>query len=99
MNEYHIRQIFVLSVLLKGAHAVIECVGGLALAIMSTKTIAALVNMITEEELIGDPHDFIATHLRTLSQDLSVSSAHFLCVLSFKPRCCKDISSYRSSEE
>ena len=43
MNERRIHQIFQISVLLKGAHAVIECVGGLALALVSTKTIVALV--------------------------------------------------------
>src|SRR5712691_2225029 len=47
MNECRIHQIFQISVLLKGAHAVIECIGGLTLALVSTNTIAALVNAIT----------------------------------------------------
>jgi hypothetical protein len=35
MNEHRIHQIFKLSVLLKGAHAVLECVGGVAPALIS----------------------------------------------------------------
>jgi uncharacterized membrane protein len=51
MNEHRIHQFFELSVLLKGAHAVLECVGGVALALVSTSTIRALVNALTKEEL------------------------------------------------
>jgi len=47
MNRCRVHQIFQISVLLKGAHAVIECIGGLTLALVSTNTIAALVNAIT----------------------------------------------------
>ena len=77
MNEHRIHQIFKVSVLLKGAHALIECVGGLAIALISTTTIAALVNRLTQEELIEDPNDFVATHLLTMAQNFSVSTQHF----------------------
>jgi len=77
MNERRIHQIFEVSVLLKGAHALMECIGGLALAVVSTGTIAALVNTLTQEELIEDPNDFIARHLLALAQNFSVSSRHF----------------------
>ena len=77
MNERRIHQIFQISVLLKGAHAVIECVGGLALALVSTNTIGALVNAMTQEALVEDPDDFVATHLLRMTQDFSVSSKHF----------------------
>ena len=77
MNEHRIHQIFKVSVLLKGAHALIECVGGLALALVSTTTIAALVNRLTQEELIEDPNDFVASHLLTMAQNFSVSAQHF----------------------
>ncbi|WP_367142383.1 hypothetical protein [Mesorhizobium sp.] len=36
MNEQRVHQIFEVSLLLKGAHALIECVGGLLLALVST---------------------------------------------------------------
>jgi len=77
VNEHRIHQIFKVSVLLKGAHALIECVGGLAIALISTTTIAALVNRLTQEELIEDPNDFVATHLLTMAQNFSVSTQHF----------------------
>ena len=44
MNEQRIHRIFEVSVLLKGAHAVVECIGGLALAFVSTTSIVGWVN-------------------------------------------------------
>jgi len=77
MNERRIHQMFEVSVILKGAHALIECMGGLSLAFVSTGAIAALVMTLTQEELIEEPHDFVATHLLVLAQNFSVSSQHF----------------------
>jgi len=77
MNERRIHQIFEISVLLKGAHALIECIGGLVLAFVSTSAIISLVNALTQEELIEDPNDFVATHLLSLAQNFTVSTRHF----------------------
>jgi uncharacterized membrane protein len=77
MDEHRIRQIFRISVLLKGAHAAIECVGGMALALISTTTIVNWVNALTQDELIEDPNDFLATHLLTWAQGFSVETKHF----------------------
>jgi uncharacterized membrane protein len=77
MNERRIHQIFEISVLLKGAHALIECIGGLVLAFVSTSAIQNLVNSLTQDELIEDPNDFVATHLLSLAQDFTVSTQHF----------------------
>ena len=77
MDERRIHQVFLLSVLLKGAHAVIECAGGLALALISTSAIANLVNRSTQEELIEDPKDILATHLLGWAQNFSVATKHF----------------------
>jgi uncharacterized membrane protein len=77
MNEHRIHQIFQLSVLLKGAHALIECLGGIALALVSTSSIANFVNAITQDELIKDPNDFVATHLLTMAHNFSVQTQHF----------------------
>lgn len=77
MNERRIHQIFEISVLLKGAHALIECIGGLILVIMSTNAITSMVNVFTQEELIEDPNDFVATHLLSLAQNFTVSTQHF----------------------
>lgn len=77
MNERRIHQIFEISILLKGAHALIECVGGLLLAAISTDAIKQLVDILTQSELIDDPNDFVATHLLSLAQALTVSTQHF----------------------
>ena len=77
MNERRIHRIFQISILLKGAHAVIECIGGLVLAFISTSAIPRLVNALTQEELIEDPNDFLATHILGFVQNYSVSTQHF----------------------
>jgi uncharacterized membrane protein len=77
MNERRIHQVFEISLLLKGAHALIECIGGLVLAFVSTSALTNLVNALTQEELIEDPNDFIATHLLSLAQSFTVSSLRF----------------------
>jgi uncharacterized membrane protein len=77
MNEHRIHQIFEAGILLKGAHALIECLGGITLALVSTGSIANFVNAITQEELIEDPNDFIATHLLAMAQHFSVNSKNF----------------------
>jgi uncharacterized membrane protein len=77
MNEQRIHRIFEISVLMKGAHAVIEIVGGMALYLVATETVAALVKSATQEELIEDPNDFVASHLLTMAQHFSVQSKSF----------------------
>jgi uncharacterized membrane protein len=77
VNERRVHQIFEISVLLKGAHALIECIGGLVLAFVSTDAIKGLVNALTQEELTEDPNDFVATHLRSLAQNFTVSTQRF----------------------
>ena len=77
MNERNIHRLFEISVLLKGAHAVIEIVGGAALYLISTDTILNFVKMATQDELIEDPNDFIATRLLAAAQHFSVASKSF----------------------
>lgn len=77
MNEHRIHQMFEIGILLKGAHALIECIGGLVLAFVSTSAITSLVNALTQGELIEDPNDFVATHLLSLAQNFTVSTQHF----------------------
>jgi len=77
MNEKRIHQAFEISVLLKGAHALIECLGGIALYFLSAATIVGWVNRLTQDELSEDPHDFLASHLSALAQHFSVGSKRF----------------------
>jgi uncharacterized membrane protein len=77
LSERQIHQIFRVSILLKGADALLECLGGIALALMSTSSIVSIVNAITQDELIEDPRDFIATHLLAMAHHFSVQTRNF----------------------
>lgn len=77
LTEHRIHEIFQLSVLLKGAHAVLECASGLALAFASTSSIVDTMAWLTQDELIEDPNDFVATNLLRMAQDFSVTTKNF----------------------
>lgn len=77
MQEKRIHEIFQVSILLKGAHALIECVGGFALAVTSTDAIRALVAHLTQDELIHDHGDFVANQLLAWAQTFSVQTHDF----------------------
>lgn len=47
------------------------------LPLVSTSTIVSWVNRLTQEELIEDPQDFIASHLVSMASNFSVSTQHF----------------------
>ena len=77
MQERRVHQLFEGSILLKGAHAVIECVGGVVLALTSRTTIVATVARVTQEELHEDRADFVAGHLLAWAQHFSIATQHF----------------------
>jgi uncharacterized membrane protein len=77
MQERRIHQIFVVSVLFKGAHALIEIAGGIALYLISTATIVGAINRWSYDELVEDKNDWIATHLLQFAQTFSVAEHHF----------------------
>jgi len=77
VNERQIHRIFRVSILLKGAHAVIECISGIALALIGTNTIKSFVNWVTQDELIDYRNDFIARHLLVLAQNFSIETKRF----------------------
>ena len=80
MNERRIHQIFEVSIIAKGLHALAECAAGLLFAFTSTATLAKLVDLLTQDELIEDPHDFVATHLQALAHHFSVGTKHFYAI-------------------
>ena len=77
MNEHRVHQIFKVSILLKGAHALIECLSGITLSLVSTSSIVNFVNAITQDELIEDSNDFVATHLFVMAHTFSVQTKSF----------------------
>ena len=77
MQEKRIHQVFVVSVLFKGAHALIEIVGGLALYLTSTATIIGWINRFSQGELTEDSNDWIAQKVLEFGQHFSVEQHHF----------------------
>jgi uncharacterized membrane protein len=77
MQERRIHQLFEISVLLKGAHAAMECAGGIALAATGNGWIRRVVAQATQTELLEDKQDFVANHLLQWAQGFSVQSQHF----------------------
>jgi uncharacterized membrane protein len=77
MQEERIHQIFVVSVLFKGIHALIEIISGLALYFVSTATIVQAINRYSYDELIEDKHDWIGSHLLEFARTFSVAEHHF----------------------
>lgn len=77
LSERRVHKLFQLSVLLKGGHAILECLSGVALALFSTATIISFVNTLTQDELVENPHDFIATHLLAMAHSFSVQTKNF----------------------
>ncbi|HKC02421.1 MAG TPA: DUF2127 domain-containing protein [Sphingomicrobium sp.] len=77
MQERRIHQIFEVSVLLKGAHAAIECAGGLALTLTNNRWIRDFVMKASQSELIEDKRDFVANHLVAWVQGFSIEAQHF----------------------
>ncbi len=63
--------------MLKGAHALLECAGGVLFALVGNATMAQWVNRMTQQELLEDPQDVIATHLAALAHGLSASTQGF----------------------
>jgi uncharacterized membrane protein len=77
MREKRIHQIFMLSVSLKGLHALFEIVGGVALYLTRTATIVGWLNRFSQGELTQDPHDWIASHVVKFGENFSVAQHHF----------------------
>ena len=68
-EERRVHRIFEAGILLKGAHAIIECAGGIALALTTTAAISRLADRLA--------HDFIGAHLISLAQGFSAGTKHF----------------------
>jgi uncharacterized membrane protein len=77
VTEHRIHQVFRLSVLLKGLHALTEIAGGLLFYFVSAPTVLHWVNLLTQDELTEDPRDFIATHLVAAAQQLTGATESF----------------------
>ena len=77
MQEKRVHQVFVASVLFKGAHALIEIAGGIALYLVSTAAIVGTIQRYSYDELVEDKNDWVANHLLQFAQTFSVAEHNF----------------------
>lgn len=75
--EAEIRHVFQASLWLKGAHSLLEVLGGLALAFLSHDVVIRMVRALTAAELLEDPRDLVANTLRQAAQGLSTDAQSF----------------------
>jgi uncharacterized membrane protein len=76
LSEKNIRSLFKISVILKGAHAVLELIGGVAILFVSPALIVSLAQALTADELSEDPKDFFSNYLIRLAGQFSLSFQH-----------------------
>ena len=83
-RKAHVRELlFRISVALKGLHALLEVVGGIALWVVSPGLIVHVVGLLTQDEITEDPHDLVANYVRHSVSNYSVSSQHFIALYLF----------------
>ncbi len=68
---------FRFSITLKGLHALLEIVLGIAILRVSPEGVARFVSTLLHPELSEDPNDFVATHLLRASQHFGAGGKHF----------------------
>jgi uncharacterized membrane protein len=78
LEEKNIHLIFTISLILKGAFALFETLGGILAYFVSRQSLLDFVGAITQDELIEDPKDLIANYLLQSAQHLSLTSQHFI---------------------
>jgi uncharacterized membrane protein len=77
MQERRIHQVFVVSVTLKGLHALLEIAGGLALYLVSTATLVSAIDRWSYDAISENKHDWLARHLLRFSGHFSEAQHHF----------------------
>jgi uncharacterized membrane protein len=65
---------FQIGILFKGLDGAAEIVGAVLLYLVSPDAISQFISALTQHELSEDRHDFIASHLKHLSERLSPQS-------------------------
>lgn len=73
-EEYRIKRYFQISALIKGAISLAEILSGLILLIVPVAFITGWIVAASQDELVEEPGDFIATHSLQLAQHFSVAS-------------------------
>lgn len=75
--ETDIRRVFQVSLWLKGAHSLLEVLGGLALAFLSHHLVVRMVTALTAAELLEDPRDLVANAARQAAEGFTTDAQTF----------------------
>lgn len=68
---------FKISLYLKAADGILECLGGLLLLILKPQQLNNLARLLTQHELSTNPNDFIANHILKSAHNLTSASLVF----------------------
>ena len=79
-DEKQIHLIFEVSLLLKGAFAGLEIIGGFLAYLVPKQFVLGVLAMLTQRELAEDPRDLVANYLLHAAQHLSVGTQHFAAI-------------------
>lgn len=77
IDERYVHLAFQASLWFKALFALIEIGGGIVALFVSHAFLIKMANLVTQGELIEDPHDFVANYLLDAVQQLSISTQHF----------------------
>ena len=77
-EEKTLHELFDISILLKGIHAVIEIVGGVFAFLVSPDSILHFVVKITQGELLEDPNDTLTNYFLNLARNFSLDTKQFV---------------------
>ena len=77
LEEKNIHLTFEISLLLKGAFALIEIAGGILAYFITLQFLLKIAGLITQDELAEDPRDIIANYLLHGAQHISIGTQLF----------------------
>ena len=80
LDEKRIHLIFDVSLLFKGAFALLEIVGGVLAYFISREFLLNVIATLTQLELAEDPRDFLANYLLHAAQHLSLGAQEFASI-------------------
>lgn len=75
-----IHLLFEFSLWIKGSFVLLEIIGGAIFYFVSQNYFVNFIFVLTQNELGEDPTDFIANYLISFSQDLFLSTQHFIAL-------------------
>lgn len=77
LDERRIHLFFKISLVLKGAFAFLEILGGVLALLVPRQFLLGVVAVLTQRELVEDPRDLVANYLLHAAQHLSVGTQTF----------------------